>query len=108
MTEKNPVFRVVKDSDIPINGDVPYLEFIPGSASSETRTNEAHTSTKPRPGLTVVQKSADSSDAGHSQASNEQPGMLGQYNAERYFWGYPPLPALVIGLFLLVFMLLGD
>lgn len=108
MTEKNPVFRVVKDSDIPINGDMPYLQFVPGSVSSEIKTNEAHTSTKSRPGLTVVQKSADSSDAGQFQASNEQPGTLGQYTTESSFWGYPPLPALVIGLFLLVFMLLGD
>ena len=108
MTDKNPVFRVVKDADAPVHGDLPYLQLIPDSASSETENNSKQTASRPRPAISVVQKSTGSSDTNHFQASAEQPGSFAQSTAQGSFVGYPPLPALVTGLFLLVFMLLGD
>lgn len=109
MTDKNPVFRVVKDADAEMQKDLPHLELITNSDSPKIKTVK-NSAVSPKQSVTFSAKESTNltKEAGHVQAPDVQPSIIMQPVGESTFAGYPPLPAMVIGLFLLVFMLLGD
>ncbi len=109
MTDKNPVFRVVKDADPAILRDLPHLELITTSASTEMKTARNNTASQKQSGTFSAKNSTDlTKEAGRVPVSDSQPSMVMQPVGESSFAGYPPLPAMLTGLFLLVLMLLGD
>lgn len=103
-----PVFRVVDNVDPSTVKKLPQLEMMTASVSNPAPVVSNQTASKNQNGLTIVDKAIDDAFSKASQAPDKCSSMRNGYFRPGSFVGYPPLPALIIGLFLLIIMLLGD
>ncbi len=104
MMDKKALFKIVEVPDASKLGDLPRLEIISTGVAKKSPTTHASAIPKPAGACNGLPENANSSDASVFQ---EGDAVRSDHQTQASYVGNPPLPALVIGLFLLVYMLLG-